>query len=359
MRRALKPLVLGGVLGGLLAVATVQVLSRYTHRAVYPPGTWVDRAARTTLPGRRAYTLPLNNPDTVPAGEADHMKPDDLVIGVLVAGHARAYPWWIIANYHVVNDTVGDAPVYVALCELCSGAAAFSPIVAELPRRPLTFQITGAASGTFQVSDIQTLSQWHPFSGECVAGSLRGRRLKRIVSVMTRWDKWKKLHPSTEVVYASSRMRTRKHGARPAEMGHPNRFQYDVNLDDKRLPTNELVFGVVGTEAGTGLAFPLRALRGKSHVEVTYQGRPLLILLREDYQVTAFLRQVGDTVLSFEPLPHDASKLRDQAGTVWDQWGRAVAGPSQGEELEAARGYLTEWYEWVSGFPQTRIYSAD
>ena len=64
-------------------------------------------------PGKkRPYMLPLNNPSVVTVDEATHLRPDDLVVGVLVAGRARAYPWWILANHHVANDhlILSDAP---------------------------------------------------------------------------------------------------------------------------------------------------------------------------------------------------------------------------------------------------------
>ena len=57
------------------------------------------------MAGNREYALPLNNPDTVSAEQATHLKETDLVIGLSIYGKARAYPWWIMSNYHVVNDT--------------------------------------------------------------------------------------------------------------------------------------------------------------------------------------------------------------------------------------------------------------
>ena len=89
-------------------------------------------------PQRRTYTLSLNNPDVVPVSSARHLRPDDVVVGIVVGRHARAYPWWVLSQYHVVNDTVNRVPVYVGLCEVCSGASAFLPVVNRNPiRRPL------------------------------------------------------------------------------------------------------------------------------------------------------------------------------------------------------------------------------
>jgi len=42
------------------------------------------------MPRVRQFVLPLNNPDVVPPHEADHMLPDDIVVGLVVGSHA---PW--------------------------------------------------------------------------------------------------------------------------------------------------------------------------------------------------------------------------------------------------------------------------
>ncbi|MGB1055058.1 MAG: DUF3179 domain-containing (seleno)protein, partial [Limisphaerales bacterium] len=144
--------------------------------------SWVSHARGLTMAGNREYALPLNNPDTVSAEQATHLKESDLVIGLSIYGKARAYPWWIMSNFHVVNDTLqvgqqSQLPLMVAMCEQCSGSAAFIPTIPELEDRPLTFQICGVHNGTFEIADFQSQSKWHPFAGEATEGPLKGRRL--------------------------------------------------------------------------------------------------------------------------------------------------------------------------------------
>src|SRR5258708_4612303 len=38
----------------------------------------------------------MDNPRIVLTADAQHLRPDDTVIGVAVSGTARAYPWWQI-----------------------------------------------------------------------------------------------------------------------------------------------------------------------------------------------------------------------------------------------------------------------
>jgi hypothetical protein len=54
---------------------------------------------------------PLPNAGYVRAPEAGFVKPDDLVLGVMVNGEAVAYPVNQLAYHHVINDEVGGVPI--------------------------------------------------------------------------------------------------------------------------------------------------------------------------------------------------------------------------------------------------------
>lgn len=57
--------------------------------------------------------LSATDPRTVPAREARHVQPADEVFGVVVGGQARAYPIYMIAYHHVVNDVIQGIPVAI------------------------------------------------------------------------------------------------------------------------------------------------------------------------------------------------------------------------------------------------------
>ena len=52
-------------------------------------------------------------PNFIEPDEADFLKPEDPVIGVQIAGRARAYPIKILNWHEVVNDTVSKEPMMV------------------------------------------------------------------------------------------------------------------------------------------------------------------------------------------------------------------------------------------------------
>jgi hypothetical protein len=90
--------------------------------------------------------------------------------------------------------------------------------------------------------------------------------------------------------------------------------------------------------------------------EVDFEGRPILIFADGDFRVQAFHRTVEQQALSFERLDGPVPRFVDQHGSVWNEWGQGISGQLAGKQLEPVRGYLTEWYEWVSAYPKTEIF---
>jgi hypothetical protein len=57
--------------------------------------------------------LAADEPRTVPAREAGFLKPGDDVLGLVVAGRARAYAVTMLSYHHVINDVIAGTPVAV------------------------------------------------------------------------------------------------------------------------------------------------------------------------------------------------------------------------------------------------------
>jgi Protein of unknown function (DUF3179) len=56
----------------------------------------------------------LTNPRHVPGGTAAYLTPDELVLGVVIRGEARAYPLRIMDWHEMANDVVGGVPISIA-----------------------------------------------------------------------------------------------------------------------------------------------------------------------------------------------------------------------------------------------------
>jgi hypothetical protein len=371
---------------------------------------------------KRPYALPLNNPPFVPAAQAEHMDPSDWVVGVVVAGQARAYPWWLVTNYHTVNDTIMTTaeevdriapqmhqalerqrqrsikkqleigvdmskstwadqyvPIVVTICEKCTAAAAFIPVVQDredFAGQPLVFSVCASkpptpgdykAVGIWTMCDAQTHSRWHPLAGFAGSGTLEGRRLQRVHAFNTTWQSWVRRFPDTVVAYgAREELTSRTHAVREQRSGGGLHRSFTWWLRegkgkaDDRLPQTDLVLGVAHGQEN--VAVPLRYLREKGGLlNIEVAGEPYLLVLQESVMAVAYSRRLGNEVLTFTASPGDKEEswtFDDHRGTTWNILGQAITGDSKNAALSLAQvAYVVYWAEWVTTHPNTKLLS--
>jgi hypothetical protein len=339
-------------------------LIKETYRVVQDgEDEWLEYTMGLAVSGRQA-SLPINHPPIVATGEAHHMLDDDHVVGVLSAGEARAYPWWILSSGHLANDMIQGRPVVVSMCEKCSGISAF---VAEVDGMPLDFRMAGVHKGTWFSSDYQTGSYWHPFTGRAWRGPLKGKRMEPLGTYQARWAEWKRDHPNSTVVLGSEEQRRRKHARHDnAVLKFPGRLdilEKKKIQPERRNPRRDLmedstmVYGLIGLDGNRAKVFPLESLRNAGGLVQDQLGEsPVVLMHQGEFQVGAFRRDLEGEKLDFNLVSETPLVVEDQYGTRWNLWGQAIAGPAQGSQLPLATGYLTEWYEWLYSFPETEVF---
>jgi hypothetical protein len=296
---------------------------------------------------------PMEAPTVLPAARARHMREEDVVLGIVVGGEARAYPWWIAKNFHAVNDTVRGVPVVVTLCEQCTGAAAFGR---ALDGRVLTFEVAGVYNGTIIARDRETATLWAPFSGKGLEGPLAGRKLERIPLAMTRWSEWKTRHPATGVLWGPEQVRG-GHGSwyEPGKWGIVGEMGATIGDWDTRLPENVLVYGA--DLPGGRRAYPLPALKAQGVVNDSVAGVPVVVLASGELEAAGFDRRVGARTLTFRGAASGGAVMEDgETGSAWSADGVAVRGPLLGERLAPLDGYVVEWHVWAAYNPDTGIF---
>ncbi len=154
------------------------------------------------------------------------------VVGLEHDGEARAYPLSILWYHEVVDDWLGDLPVLVTYCPICTSglvadrrvggrAEATNFQATGLLWRPPGVQ-TGAAedagrawaasvndsspdqrvrvAGNLVLADDATGSYWSQLLGEAICGPLGGERLDIVPSTITDWRTWRREQPETTVV---------------------------------------------------------------------------------------------------------------------------------------------------------------
>ncbi|WP_458189751.1 DUF3179 domain-containing protein [Haladaptatus sp. NG-WS-4] len=112
-----------------------------------------------------------------------------LVLGVRVGDTARAYPFTVVSQEGVVNDTVGGRPVFVAVA-----GDTFVAYDRRVGGRVLRFE--SAREGHVRAGG----SRWELTAGRAVDGPFEGKRLSRANARSSMyWFAWVALNPETDV----------------------------------------------------------------------------------------------------------------------------------------------------------------
>ncbi len=140
----------------------------------------------------------IDEPRFVSVRKARHMKNGDRVLGIEIAGIARAYPIKILNWHEIVNDHIGREQFSITYCPLCGTGMAFS---ARVNKSKLDFGVSGLLyNSDVLLYDRQTESLWSQLMQQAVTGHYRGAKLKSIPLSHTTWGDWKTRHPETKVL---------------------------------------------------------------------------------------------------------------------------------------------------------------
>lgn len=142
----------------------------------------------------------LNFPDT-------ELKSRDVVIGLILDGAARAYPWETFAKQSPVVDRVHDTPL---LLVLGPDGKSFRVFLAHIDGKDAEFFLQADTPADAQAEknsetkkdwtllDTTTNSQWN-FQGCATSGPAQGKCLTRIPALKDYWFDWRNYHPDTTV----------------------------------------------------------------------------------------------------------------------------------------------------------------
>ncbi len=129
-----------------------------------------------------------------PVRADDPLTPRALVVGVTIAGEARAYPHDALDDTRVILDDLHGVPLAVLKAEDDHSVRVFS--------RALNGQtvdlLERVGSSPARYIDGATGSEFD-FSGQALTGPLAGQRLSRVPHVSDYWFDWRKYHESTSV----------------------------------------------------------------------------------------------------------------------------------------------------------------
>ena len=126
---------------------------------------------------------------------------DRLVVGVAVAGEARAYPLQFIGYHHQVRDVIAGRPILVSYCTVCRTGRVFSPVVDGGVE---AFRLVGMDRFNAMLEDATSGSWWRQANGEAVTGPRKGTRLEELPSRQVTLARWLALYPESRIMQADS-----------------------------------------------------------------------------------------------------------------------------------------------------------
>jgi hypothetical protein len=182
--------------------------------------------------------------------------------------------------------------------------------------------------------------------------------------MLTRWDTWLGLYPSTKIMTSGRRpifglLRDPYEGdqyyTNPQIIGvRPTR------QSDRRFRPKEFVVGLVLNDKAK--AYPFSVLSRQVIVNDTFERIPLVVVFdKKSATGVVFRRKKGGRTLSFKNARRDGKEgvymADDATGSVWEGLtGRAVEGNKKGQKLNPLPTIPSFWFGWVDHYPKTTIY---
>ncbi len=216
----------------------------------------------------------LTDPVPVWGKRINFLGPEDRVLGVLIHGHARAYPIRMLNWHEVVNDVVGGQPIAVTYCPLSGTGMVFNALV---DGERMDFGVSGLIykSGVL-FFDRKTESLWSQLKREAVSGHFQGKQLEWLPVVHTSWDEWSKRYPRTDVIGFNQRFERDYFKDPYAEYNKKPHLLFPIHHQDNRLKKKDWVAGIV--IEGQARAYPFIRLPHQQVIEDEFAGQRLQII---------------------------------------------------------------------------------
>lgn len=175
-----------------------------TWTELYPDSKILTNGRHFSLgPGRDPYESYYSSTDTgiIPTRLSDkRVHPKEYVLGLVINGKAKAYPYSILSKQQVVNDRFQEVPILAVFEKESATGMVFKR---RLKDRVLYFKETRwkDGKGTF-LKDDATGSVWNGLTGRAVQGQLKGQRLEAVPATLSFWFGWVDHYPKTLIFTA-------------------------------------------------------------------------------------------------------------------------------------------------------------
>ena len=309
----------------------------------------------------------LTNPRVVAPSDVSFMQEDDLVLGVVIGGEARAYPhnigWW----HEIVNDVVGGQAICATLCPLTGTGLIFD--ATDTNGEQFELGVSGLLwNNNLVMYDRRDGNTLYPqIFSTGIEGSRRGETLTLLPVVETNWSTWKRLYPDTRIV-ADGTYNVSQYTRYPyGDYRSNNAFlifrltpplERNPNFFSTSFGSKDMVLGV--RMDGEAKAYPFDAMGQQAVINDEVGGVDIVVVWDRDSNIAIpFAREVDGQTLTFDIDADGAWPIgfRDrETGTLWNVRGESVEGPLSGQRLTQIPAHNSMWFAWVTFWQDTDVW---
>ncbi len=273
---------------------------------------------------------------------------DKLVIGVTENGIEKAYPIQLIGYHHQVRDSIGQTPIMVTYCTVCRTGRVYSPMVNG---KLENFRLVGMDHFNAMFEDATTKSWWRQANGECIAGPLKGYKLKEINSEQLSLKAWFRKHPNAEVLQPDE-----KFAATLAKMDSYDKGKSKSNLTKRDTVSWQFKSWVLGIDIGeSAKTYDWNYVEKNKIIHDSLPSLPILIVLENDSaSFHAYNRTVNNMSLQFQKRNDFIMDTYSQS--LWNEDGICIDGKLKGLSLTPIASYQEYLHSWEYFHPKSKRY---
>ncbi|MEO0352437.1 MAG: DUF3179 domain-containing protein [Cyanobacteria bacterium P01_A01_bin.15] len=224
---------------------------------------------------------------------------DDIVIGMVVNGEAKAYPYNVLNWHEIVNDQIGGVNVTVSYCPLCDTIVAFD-------RGDTTFGVSGKLYQSCLVmydraDDTLYAQPW----GTGIVGPNVNQQVDMLPTVKTTLGQWLEQYPDSQILSTRTGYDRNYEGYPYGTYYTDERIVFDVrNQDQRELHPKAIVSYVWEPDgqiphnrfSGDSLQFVHAELQQQGSQEAELAGRTVRARWDESFE-TVIVEELDGTVI--------------------------------------------------------------
>jgi hypothetical protein len=267
---------------------------------------------------------------------------DQLVIGIVYNGQAKAYPIQFLAYHHQIRDNIDNKALIITYCSVCRSGRVFEPVI---DGRNEEFRLVGMDNFNAMFEDKKTKSWWRQVNGEAIAGSLKGKFLPEFPFMQTTLEKWSKLYPKTMIMQPDEHFLKEYDQLKNYEQGKSKGNL--TRRDRESWKAKSWIIGVLSENSAK--AYDWNLLQEKEIIYDSFDKKPIVLILSNDKNSFVVLER-NDYQKNFS-LQSDSIKSGLHA---YSFNGKSLL-PGE-KDLKMIKAYQEYWQSWKTFHPNTIIY---